>query len=171
MKKIIITAIKLLLALSIVVLLLSCIPKTIDINYPAVQYSQDDPTIVKNINITMKGKLYKPLFFNSKYVGTCIIEGYDFTKDYQLIDIKFKNRNSGLGILSYSTILTDGTPEIKQIGDIWLSQSINKLNIFGVAPKDIGINGSFESVIISAPANTLDEAKRITDEWRSKVKK
>jgi hypothetical protein len=113
----------------------------------------------------MKGKLYNPLFLNTKYTGTCVIEGYEFTNSYQLIDISFTKGYDGLGILSYTQILPNGNPDIQMIGSMWISGTIDRLCIFGIKPDDIN-SDTADRIIISAPAKTREEALKITDSWR-----
>lgn len=165
MKKISIRVTLSLAIIGIIIFLLSCIPKTIDINYPAILYSREDSSMVKRLSITMKGKLYNPLFLNPKYTGTCVIEGYEFTNSYQLIDINFTKGYDGLGILSYTKILPDGNPDIQMIGSLWISGAIDRLCIFGIKPDEINSNAA-DRIIISAPAKTREEALKITDSWR-----
>lgn len=166
MKKVIVLIFAVLVCGFIMLYLISCIPHKIDLKYPAIQYYEDNTKEVKNITIEMKGKLYKPLFGNPKYVGSCVIEGYDFTKNYQLTTVVFDEHvESRPGILSYATVKKLGIPDSKIIGQIWMSGNFDKLCVYGACPEDIE-STSFEPINISAPAKTTEEAINIANELR-----
>ncbi|OAB32975.1 hypothetical protein PGLA_26205 [Paenibacillus glacialis] len=53
------------------------IPRTIDKEYAAVQFRVNDETYLENINISVKGKLYKRFFLDPKFVGSIMIDNFD----------------------------------------------------------------------------------------------
>lgn len=163
------TIVKSLAAAFILIFLATCIPKKIDFTLPAVQYSYDDPDYLVQTSITMKGKLSTPLFMNAKYTGTCIIEGYDFTEEYRLIDMEFRRDMDDCSILSYSTLLPDGSPDINLIGQMGMTGNFDSICILGRAPEDVKKSGELGLVIISAPAETKEEAIEIGIPWLEAV--
>lgn len=149
--------------LGIIIFLLSFIPKSIDINYDATLSTMEEPNkVYKNITINMKGKLYRPIFLDARYAGTCVIEGYDLTNEYILEDIRFQ-RTSNEGHLIYSSNV-DSSKTIR-LGTIWIKDSIDTILIFSIAPSGI----LQENVTIAAPAITAEDAIKIKDIWRDDV--
>lgn len=94
-----------------------------------------------------------------------IYVGYDFTKEYKLLDMKFQKSWGGLSALCYSGILPGGIPDPKTIGTIGISGNMDRICIMGFAPEDVGVDGRSGGVIISAPAETIQEAVQIGDQW------
>ena len=150
--------------LGVIILLVSFLPKNIDISYIAAQYNSDEPHIVqRNLTITMKGKLYRPLFLDTRYEGSCVIEGYDITKEYDLDDIIFSHTN-GIRNITYSTI-KDDSEKTWHLGNVWIKDDVDAILIWGLAPS----GNPEERVRIVAPAVTSEEAEEIMDIWRNDV--
>lgn len=150
--------------LGVIIFLVSFLPKNIDTSYTAAQYNSDEPnTVQRNLTITLKGKLYKPFFLDARYKGTCVIEGYDITKEYDLDDIIFSQIND-IGNITYSTE-KDNLEKTWNLGNIWVNNNIDAIIIWGVAPS----GNPEERVTIVAPAVSSEEAREIIDTWRSDV--
>lgn len=155
----------LLAGIFVIVFLITCIPRKIDIDYPAIQYRYNDPEYIVQTSISMKGKLFKPLFFEAKYTGTCVIEGYDFTEDNNPFDMRFGRSVNGFSVLTYTITLPNGKPDLEIIGRIGMSGNFDSVYIEGIALEDIDSTGFREFISISAPAETREEALRIGEKW------
>lgn len=161
------TIIKLLAAAFILVFIFTCIPRNIDINYPAIRYYWDNPNNVIQTTVAIKGKLYKPLFFNSRFKGTCIIEEYNFTKDYKMRDLIFEKKIfNGAATLCYINYQTgERAPKTKILGEIWISGDMDKICISGYSPEFFSSDKNYEPLmLISAPAQTKEDAMQIVDQ-------
>ncbi|MBW5447617.1 hypothetical protein GE107_16285 [Cohnella sp. CFH 77786] len=131
-------------------------PKTIDIEYPAIEYLEDDPLTAQATTIRIQGTLSRPLFRNATFHGKFIIDKYDFTKTYWLMDVVMRN---GWGWLTYANT-TNGDTTLQSLGSIWMSGDFDKLKIVVHEP----VSGEYTkpSVIrISAPAKNYYEALSI----------
>ncbi len=157
MKKKIYITILLLLSISIAIAIFVWLhsPKTISLEYPAVEYSTKDIGYTKDLKIKIEGKLYKGIFSKPVYEGVIAIDGYDFTKKYELIPIKFDPKiMNGIGSLTYTTII-DGKPVLEMLGAIWITDNFKSINI------EVN-NSKHKGTIISAPAKTLKDALKIS---------
>ncbi len=135
-------------------------PKTVDIEYPAIEY-RDKSSATKTM-ITIKGTLARPIFRNVSFSGKIVIDKYEFTKTYELIDIAFY-KNIKQGSMVYTTI-KNGKPVLEILGTIRMSGEFDKLNI-SVGEK-LGTKTEFSTNLkISAPAKSYDEALSISQSF------
>ncbi len=155
MKKICLISILLIFVISVVIFISSCIPKSISLEYPAVQYLPNDNGYKENIKIRIKGKLYKRIFGNPLFSGDIVIDGYNFTNEYELIPITFNSKiSNGMGTLTYTTVI-NGNPKLETLGMIWITDNFKSINIEVNNPNHVGAT-------ISAPAATLEDAKKVS---------
>ena len=169
-----ITVIKIVAAALILVFLVTCIPRNINIEYPAIRYSENDSDAAIQTSVVIKGKLFKPLFFSSRFEGTFIVEEYDFSKEYKLMDVSFGRGFDKRGTLVYYTYnVEEGGSDIKytgsdikHIGSIWISGNMDRICILGISPEYAETEGAYayEPIIISAPAETREDAVQIADQ-------
>ncbi len=136
-------------------------PKTINLNYPAVEFRTNEETI-RNTTIHNQGTLYRPLFRNKVFKGHFVINSYDFTKNYNLMDIVFyKSIRNGWGSLSY-VLTKNGNLDLQTFGSIWINDNFDKLKIQVYEPI-WNERKSFSNLIICAPAQTLSEGLLINN--------
>ncbi|EPR10031.1 hypothetical protein [Ruminiclostridium papyrosolvens] len=129
MKMKIYITILLLLSISVAIFIWSRAPKTISLEYPAVQYFTKDNVCTKDLKIKIKGKLYNGIFSKPVYKGVIAIDGYDFTKKYELIPIRFEPKiRNGIGSLTYTTVI-NGKPVLEMLGTIRINDSFKSINI------------------------------------------
>lgn len=142
---------------------ISGIPRSINKEYAAVQYRASDSTNTYNTNIIVKGKLYKRLFSNPKFVGSISIDNFEYSKKHQLFDITFtKSIQASSGYLIYH-VVENGVPLQEALGVIWMSENFSQLTILVFEPFD-SQQRSTKDLIISAPANTRTEAIQIFEQ-------
>lgn len=140
-----------------IVVAISGIPRTINKEYPAVQYRINDETYSENTTIAIKGKLFKRLFSEPKFVGSFVVDNFEYTKTYELANIMFyKSIRNGWGGLTYITV-KDGRPIHESLGSIWMSDNFEKLTIWVYEPLDSD-HKSTTDLVISAPAKSRSEA-------------
>lgn len=102
MKKAMIISLILLLLISLPVFLYDY-PKKISIEYPAIEYAEGKPENSIETSIKIDGILKQPILGNRTFSGRIIIDNYEYTEHYDLIDITFYNKvQDGMGTLSYS---------------------------------------------------------------------
>lgn len=129
-------------------------PKSINIEYPAVEFRAGDISSVQKTTIRIKGTLFRPLFRNNKFRGQIIIDKYDFTKTYHLFDITFyKNIKNGLGTVAYYNEEPSGI----MLGTIWKLGYFENLKVLVNEP--VGADsGAATNLEIIAPAKDYDTA-------------
>lgn len=134
-------------------------PKHIDLQYPAVQYHEDNPSTARMTTINIKGELKRPLFRNQTFAGEFQVEGYDYTHDFYLFDIIF---HQGRGFLFYFGNVGHLT-EIQSLGAIWVTEDLEQMLIFVLEDSDDSrsSDGQSPGLRIAAPAESYDEAVRI----------
>lgn len=148
---------------------ISGIPKEIDKQYTAVMYRENEVGKIDKTSITVKGKLYKKLFSDTRFIGKIVISRFGYTKNYELCDVIFhKAVKDGYGSLIYDTTM-NGAPKLETLGLIWIEGDFEKLTIL-VGEPILSENKSYKNLIISAPAETKEEAIKITLATRSKGK-
>jgi len=146
-----------------IVIAISGIPRTIDKEYAAVQFRMNDDTYVENTNISVKGKLYTRFFSDPKFVGSIMIDNFEYTKTSDLTDITFnKSILEGWGILNYVTI-DNGKLHTDMLGSIWMSDHFDEVTIWVSEPLDSD-SKSTRDLIISAPADSRMEAIQIVEQ-------
>ncbi|MFE7062000.1 hypothetical protein ACFVAD_07595 [Sutcliffiella sp. NPDC057660] len=147
----------LLLLLSFVFLVFYDFPKKIDLDYPAYEYNSNQPEYGEETRIKLQGVLKRPIFSDEVFSGKIIIDKYQETAEYELIDVGFHSEN-GMGSLSY-TNTSNGELELNLFGVIWKSDDFDMVNIMLNNPN----SQSSEEIHlrISAPANNYNEAERI----------
>jgi hypothetical protein len=154
-QKVLISSLAVLLALA-AFLTFYRFPKSIDLQYPAVEFRNGDASSAEQTTIAIKGTLYRPLFRNAEFSGTIAVEKYDFTKRYELIDVRFyKEIRNGWGPLVYSYV-DDGKPILKSFGSIWKSGDFERIGIEVNEPLP-----SAATLTIAAPARTYEEARSV----------
>ena len=110
-------------------------------------------------------KVYNGIFSKPVYKGVITIDGYDFTKKYELIPITFDPKiMNGIGSLTYTTVI-NGNPILETLGAIWITDNFKSINI------EVN-NSKYKDIIISAPAKTLQDALKISQAFnRTQVTK
>lgn len=98
-------------------------PKAIDLQYPAVEFRDGDPSSTEQTTVTIRGTLYHPFFRNEYFKGDFAVEKYDFTQKHHLFDIDF-----GFGLLNDHG-LEDGEAFLESLGGISKTGSFGKLEI------------------------------------------
>ncbi|MGZ9585794.1 helix-turn-helix domain-containing protein [Paenibacillus marinisediminis] len=142
---------------------ISAIPETIHAEYPAVQYRANDASYMERTKIKVDGKLYTRWFSDPRFKGTFVIEQYPYTKEYQLVNIVFYDDiRNGWGYLIYSSF-SNGRPILESLGSIWIDKHMGKINIQVFEPIS-GDAKTTKDLIISAPAETREEAIAITEQ-------
>lgn len=141
---------------------ISAIPKKISLDYPAVEYRTGDSTYVEHTRIRVDGKLYTRWFSDPRFKGNITIDKYPLTKQHETIDITFyKDIMDGVGYLSYTGITSDHAPFLTTFGIIGIKDKFEQISIqifepVGQAEKNL------VDLVLSAPANTREEADAIT---------
>jgi hypothetical protein len=136
-------------------------PKTIDIEYPAVEAHINNPASMQKTTIKIKGTLYRPLFKDKSFKGQLLIEKYDFTKNNALTNIIFsKDIRNSFGSLVYSNLI-NGRSTLDSLGAIWISGDFDKVKIWVYEPIDAEKKQSTD-LTICAPAQTFEEALSIS---------
>ena len=89
-------------------------PKTIEEEYSAIQFFEKEPNSAEQIAMKIAGKLENPVIGQPQFTGQLILEGYDFTKDYELLPIVLHEftESSWLGSVVYSAI-HNGKPVLR----------------------------------------------------------
>jgi len=143
-----------------VAMLLSGIPRKIDKELQAVQFRINDEAYSEATSISIKGKLYKRWFTNPRFVGSFVIDNYEYTKTYELLGITFlESLEHGWGGITYHTVV-DGKPELESLGVIRTTNNFDELAIWAYEPK-IGDHKSTTDLMIAAPAHSRKEAVQI----------
>lgn len=128
-------------------------PKTIDLDYPAIEYRNDEPGQAEVARIWIKGTLRRPLFRDGSFRGSIVIDKYEFTRTFQLLDVQLSQReDAAMGLLTYSPVQNVLQP-IRSLGMLWVSGNFERLEIH----HSRGENGPV-SYILSAPSRTYEEA-------------
>lgn len=156
-----------LLPLIVLIILTTCafvlfydFPQEIDVQYPAMEYREGDKSSAQATTVKIKGRLSRPLFHDPIFKGEFIIDKYNFTKTYELMDIVFyKHIRNGWGSLTYTTV-NNGQPIIQSFGSIWISRNFDELKILVYEPIETE-NKSSTDLRLMAPAKTYDEARLI----------
>jgi hypothetical protein len=140
-------------------------PQTIDLEYPAIEYRVDDKLSVQERTIRIKGTLSHPMFRNASFKGEFIIDKYDFTKTYDLVEMIFhKDIKNGWSSLTYNDV-QNGQPILKSVGSIEISGDFDKLNIQVYEPLNAQ-SKSATDLRISAPSKKYDEAFSINQMFK-----
>ncbi|NIK77060.1 hypothetical protein FHS15_002185 [Paenibacillus castaneae] len=169
----ILIAISLLIGIALlfgIVIALSGIPHTMNKEFTAIQYRTSDPAYVENTTIIVKGKLYKRFFTNPKFVGSIVVDNFEYTKTHQLFDITFyKYDQSSSDVLMYYTN-KQGVPVHEPLGVMMMSENFNTLSILVFEPLDKNTNSkSTMDLIISAPAASRKEAVQIYEQLSPRI--
>ncbi|WP_068618398.1 hypothetical protein [Paenibacillus tuaregi] len=132
-------------------------PQEIDMQYPAVKYKVGQPATAQQITVKAKGTLYRPLFRDPYFSGKMIIDTYEYTSKYNLLDIVFhQDIQHGYGAVVYETV-ENGRPILESLGAMWMKNDLEQFNIIAFEPigEDKKIGGDLR---VSAPARTYEEA-------------
>jgi hypothetical protein len=136
-------------------------PQKINQTYSAMKYRENDPQSEKATKVIIKGTFKQPLFRDPTFSGKLIIDNYEITQKYDLIDIVFfrKVDNGLLGSLTYYLIDKD-LHDLEPLGLIWIDKKFEHLNM-----QIIELEGEEQKagrdIKISAPATNYDEAMLI----------
>lgn len=155
--------------LLIPVILFACIlfflfysfPTAIDLDYPAIEYRNDQTGQAQEARIWIKGTWKRPLFRNGSFHGSIMIDKYEFTRAFQLLDVPLTQwDNTVMGVLTYEPVqegLTYGPLRnlltLRTLGPLWIWGDFERLEIHHAR----GENGPLP-YILSAPARTYEEA-------------
>ncbi|WP_163538449.1 hypothetical protein [Gracilibacillus sp. YIM 98692] len=135
-------------------------PTKINEEFSAIQYRVGKPDSAEKTTVKINGTLQRPLFRNRTFKGEFMIDNYEFTKNYNLIELTFhQNTRNGIASLVYTTV-EDGKPILESFGAMWISEDFEELNIVVLEP--IGESRKTGTDLrISAPANSYEEAMEI----------
>jgi hypothetical protein len=139
-------------------------PKSIHLNYQAVEFRTGDPSSVQKTTVHIKGTLTRPLFRNQKFHGRITVDKYNYSRNYQMFDIYFnKVIRNGLGTIAYS----DEKPSGFTFGFIWKKGSFDSLKILVFEPNgpDAG-GGKASNLQIIAPSNDYESASAIAQQFK-----
>ncbi|MBJ6362563.1 hypothetical protein ACFOQM_14965 [Paenibacillus sp. GCM10012307] len=142
-------------------------PKTIDVTYSAVQFSEGDLSSAQETSVQVEGTLSRPLFGESSFRGKLSVEGdeYEYTKSYELIDVVFhKEIRNGFGGLTYTSAI-NGKPDLKLLGALWIRGAFDQMKL------QVNDPGSSDPDFITAPAANLEEARKIKADFDNDGKK
>lgn len=143
---------------------ISAIPKKISLDVPAVEYRTENYTYVEHTRIRVEGKLYKRWFSDPKFSGKILIDKYPYTKEYDTIDVTFyKEIMNGWGGLTYAGITSDHKPTLETLGGIRMRNDLQQISIEVYEPIE-GDGKTKKDLVLSAPANTREEAFMITEQ-------
>jgi hypothetical protein len=142
------------------------IPVHIDLQYPAVIYRVSDKAIFQKTKIEIHLKKYKVWNDSPKYIGNIRVDAYTFTKNSEMMPVRFIFYNNTGGILTYITWLTNkgGVTGSAQncLGSIWKVSNFEKVTILVSEPTDHPNQQQSKDLYIAAPANSREEAVNIT---------
>ena len=128
-------------------------PTAIDLDYPAIEYRNDEPGQAEVTRIWIKGTLRRPLFRDGSFHGSIVIDKYEFTRAFRLFDVHLSQwDDTVMGVLTYSPV-QDVLLPLRTLGPLWISGDFERLEIHHAR----GENGSLP-YILSAPARTYEEA-------------
>jgi hypothetical protein len=154
-----ITGLILLIGISIFILMYD-FPKTIDVMYPAMEYRLNKPESGETTKIKIKGTLTQPLFRDPIFNGVFIIDKYDSTKNYELIDIVFNKKTlNGMGALTYVNY-DKGDVDLDTFGAIWIDGKFELLSIQVFEPVDVE-QKTAKDLRITAPVTNYNQAMLI----------
>jgi hypothetical protein len=157
---------KIIFALASVIVFISIydFPKKIDSEYSAVEFQVGNPESAEVTKIKIIGTLTDPFFGESTFKGDIIIDTYDFTKSYKLMDFIFPGEDftTKAGTLSYTSI-KDGKPVGEMLGLILKSGDFKQLAILVNREKP---EENFPKKVISAPATNYEEALEIYEKLK-----
>lgn len=106
------------------------------------------------------------------FSGEFIIDKYEVTKNYKLIHVGFSPYTDGktLSSLGYVDIENEAM-DLKVIGHLFISADFKKLSLSSKELGDRRAESPYENRIwISAPADSFEEAKKITQTISSAFK-
>ncbi|UVI29656.1 hypothetical protein [Paenibacillus spongiae] len=140
-------------------------PQKIDLAYPAMEYRAGKPESAEAITIKVKGMLTKPLFRKQTFRGKIIIDKYEFTKTYNLIDLDFSQWNNDFydDNLYYYHVDVNGSLVSRPLGSLVISDQFAQLNIW-VMEKIGETSWTGKDLHISAPARNYEEAVKINED-------
>ncbi|PXW86016.1 hypothetical protein DES38_1262 [Streptohalobacillus salinus] len=138
-------------------------PTKIEAEYPAIQYNEGYPDSVVQTKIKISGTLNRPIIGNKTFNGQFVIKGYNFSKDYKLIDVVFSNftKKSMVGSLGYINN-KNGKNDLKIVGII-ASSDMEKFTLSFYDSEKEEPNPE-KQIKISAPSTTYEEGMKIQNE-------
>lgn len=162
----------LLAVISALVVLISGIPRKIDVSYPAIQmrYLGEDsvPVEVEKTNIRIKGKYSNRLLSNPRFSGEIIIASLPHVHDYELIDLEFSNKEQGISAVLVYTAIIEQKPVLDSVGQLITDSKFQQLMIRILEPIGTDRKSTEEGLQLLAPAETKAEAIRIYNELMPK---
>lgn len=139
-------------------ILLYQFPKRIDQQYSAFEYKAGDAVNGESVNVTIAGTVKRPLFRDQVFSGRIILDKYDFTATYELIDVGFFHSERGhIGSLTYTTVI-GSKPELVLFGMIASNDDLDTFTIIVNQNDALQIE---KQLRISAPATNYNEAIEI----------
>ncbi len=158
MKKYVLIILGILAGAFLAIYIISCIPRQINLEYPAVEYDVNNKDYERLTSVLIQGKFYKRLFSTPVYKGKLSTGGYEISENYELIPLAFLGGElKNQGYIHYTTVV-DAKPELKFFGTLFMSDNFKNINI--------EINDEFNKqpgrkLSIAAPARTRKEAVEI----------
>jgi hypothetical protein len=153
-----------LLAIFALVILISGIPRKVDVSYPAIQmryFGEDSiPVDVESTRIKIKGKYVNRLLDNPRFSGEIIIESMPHLHDYALIDMEFGNRKRGITAIIVYNAYIDHKSKIETVGELIVDKDFQQLMIRILEPTAAN-HKSAKGLHLLAPAETAEDAIRI----------
>ncbi|MCH1624095.1 hypothetical protein [Fredinandcohnia quinoae] len=136
-------------------------PKKINQDFNAFQYMAEDANSGETLKVSVIGTYKRPLFRDPVFTGKMIIDKYDFTKTYELIDVGFFQHEGGkMGALAY-TSTHEGKTDLVLLGMIAIDDDFNGFTILLNENDGMQIESDFR---IAAPATNYDEALQIEND-------
>ncbi|MFD0712227.1 hypothetical protein [Paenibacillus sp. GCM10027626] len=106
------------------------------------------------------------MFSDPKFTGTLTIEGFEYTKTYELVPIVFNKKiGQGWGYIIYSTV-KNGNPELKSLGVMRMNGKFDEFVIWLFEPFDSDSKGTTD-LILASPAASWSEAMALYDRLKN----
>lgn len=164
MKKIFVFCAILLLVSSIVYVILPH-HRDINIQVPAVKYSQNNLSQCVNTEVDIIGQYTKKIGQKDRFIGQLVIQGQDHLKNYSL-DISIDATNGSL--LRYVQFVK-GDMNIVDLGYIYSLPEFSQFAILVLDHPEMqsGVQtwSREDGIIICAPAKNLNEAEKIAENF------
>lgn len=146
------------IVLFVVIGLVYFYPQKINREYSGIQYRIENDSYEEQTDITVKGYITKGLLQGDRFEGSITIGEKELPK----LDMRFSD-NYGAPLLYYD----EASGDYRSYGQIYMDNSREKISISIFEPKDQKGKQSWSSkdgLVISAPANNINEAIEITNE-------
>lgn len=106
------------------------LPKSIDIERPAVIFEEDDADSTIQTTIKIVGTLHRPMFSQDRFSGKVIINALDFTKQDDTLDVIITKKEHGINMGSLWYQKKSSPQNVSQPSLMWFDNDFNELNIW-----------------------------------------